>query len=137
MKTPPVTARPFWTAQPATAHAKKGFALIVTLSLMILLTVIAVGLLTLSSVSLRTASGEQAMAKARANARMALMLAIGELQKSAGADQRVTAAAGILPAAKPAVPGRAHWTGVWDTSAFNPAKPDTKAFVRWLVSDIC
>ena len=113
----------------------RGFALVVTLSLMILLTIIAVGLLTLSSVSLRSASAEQAMAKARANARMALMLAIGDLQKSAGADQRVTAAAAILPAAKPATPGRAHWTGVWDTSAFNPAQPDTKAFVRWLVTD--
>jgi Tfp pilus assembly protein PilX len=38
-------------------HAKKqGFALIITLSLMILLTVIAVGLLTLSSISLRSSN---------------------------------------------------------------------------------
>lgn len=37
--------------------------------------------------------------------------------------------------AKPAAPGHAYWTGVWDTSAFNPAKPETKTFVRWLVSD--
>ena len=75
------------------------------------------------------------MAQARANARLALMLAMGELQKSAGPDQRITAAADILPASKPATPGHAQWAGVWDTSAFSPAKPDTKAFVRWLVSD--
>jgi hypothetical protein len=112
-----------------------GFALIVTLSLMILLTVIAVGLLTLSSISLRASTQSQAMAVAQANARMALMLAIGELQKSAGPDQRITATADILPAAKTAALGRAQWAGVWDTSTFSPARPDTKAFVRWLVSD--
>lgn len=44
----------------------RGFALIVTLSLMILLTVIAVGLLTLSSISLR--SSTQGEAQHRANA---------------------------------------------------------------------
>jgi hypothetical protein len=113
----------------------RGFALIVTLSLMILLTVIAVGLLALSSVSLRSSTQGQSMAVAQANARLALMLALGDLQKSAGHDQRITAAADILPAAKPATTGRAQWAGVWDTSAFSPAKPDTKAFVRWLVSD--
>jgi Tfp pilus assembly protein PilX len=127
--------RLFRTNQSARTRRPRGFALVVTLSLMILLTVIAVGLLALSSISLRASTQGQAMAIAQANARMALMLAIGELQKSAGPDQRITAAADILPAAKPAAPGRAHWTGVWDTSAFNPASPNTKAFVRWLVSD--
>lgn len=135
MKKLSLTIRPFGIAGPGKAHATRGFALIVTLSLMILLTVIAVGLLTLSSISLRASNSGQAMASARANARMALILAIGELQKSAGPDQRVTAAADILPAAKPAAIGRAHWTGVWDTTAFDPAKPGTKTFVRWLVSD--
>jgi len=108
---------------------------VVTLSLMILLTIIAVGLLSLSSVSLRASTQGQAMAVAQTNARLALMLAIGDLQKSLGPDQRITAAAEILPAASPAAPGRIHWTGVWDTSTFNPATPSTKAFVRWLVSD--
>ena len=135
LKNPKTTEHPFRTNQSARARGQEGFALVVTLSLMILLTVIAVGLLTLSSISLRASSQGQAMAVARANARLALMLAIGELQKSAGADQRITAAADILPTAKPAAPGRARWTGVWDTSAFNPASPNTKAFVRWLVSD--
>jgi hypothetical protein len=119
----------------STGRVLNGFALVVTLSLMILLTVIAIGLLTLSSISLRASSQGQTMAVAQANARLALMLAIGDLQQSAGADQRITASADILPAAKPATPGRARWTGVWDTRDFNPAKPESKAFVRWLVSD--
>ena len=113
----------------------------VTLSLMVLLTIIALGLLSLSSISIRTASNDQAMATARANARMALMLAIGELQKAAGPDQRVTATASILgesgnPYAKTttAVNGKQHWVGVWDTNGYSPADPDKKSFMRWLVS---
>jgi len=134
MKKPLLTAHPCRGDRLAKARENKGFALVVTLSLMILLTVIAVGLLSLSSISLRSANSGQDMATARANARMALMLAIGDLQKSAGADQRVTATADILPATKPATTGRAHWTGVWNTSSYNPSKPDTKTFVCWLVS---
>jgi type II secretory pathway component PulK len=69
----------------------RGFALVVTLTLMILLTVVAVGLLSLSAVSLRTTGQSSALSEARANARMALLLALGELQKHAGPDQRITA----------------------------------------------
>ncbi|MCU0749839.1 MAG: hypothetical protein MUF13_09885, partial [Akkermansiaceae bacterium] len=90
---------------------QNGFALVVTLSLMILLTVIAVGLLSLSAVSLRTAGQSSAMSEARANARLALLLALGDLQKHAGPDQRITAPGGILDpsAAHP------HWIGTWDS----------------------
>ena len=131
-KNPKTTEHPFRIYQSARTRSDKGFALVVTLSLLVLLTVIAVGLLTLSSISLQTSTQGQAMAVAQANARLALILAIGDLQKSLGPDQRITAAADILPTAKTS---RAHWTGVWDTSTFNPATPSTKAFVRWLVSD--
>jgi hypothetical protein len=119
---------------------RKGFALVVTLSLMILLTVIAVGLLTLSSVSLRASGQGEAMATARANARLALMLALGDLQKHAGPDRAITATSDILatssaPAAKPNTTG--VWESWWD---FNPnASPGystekTSRFRRWLVS---
>ena len=47
----------------------KGFALVVTLSLMILLTIIAVGLLSLSAVTLRSSS--QGVAQAEAQAKLA------------------------------------------------------------------
>jgi hypothetical protein len=88
----------------------KGFALVITLSLMILLTILAVGLLTMSSISLRASSQGQAMAEARANARLAMMMALGELQKTAGPDRRVTAPANL---AKPTHPE--GLAGVWQS----------------------
>ena len=74
---------------------RRGFALIVTLSLMILLTIIAVGLLTLSSISLRASGQGDSMQTARANARMALMMAISQLQETTGPDQRITPMEGL------------------------------------------
>jgi len=77
---------------------------------MILLTIIAVGLLTLSSISLRATSQGQAMAEARANARLAMMMALGELQKTAGPDRRVTAPANLAKSTHPE-----GLTGVWQS----------------------
>ena len=131
------------------SQASRGFALVVTLSLMILLTLIAVGLLGLSAVSLRGSSQGVAQAEARANARMALMLAVGELQKNAGPDTRITAPADVIDSANPPL------TGVWKSwegsdheatgaLAGRPKKPnyDQKKqpatsggrFLSWLVS---
>ena len=119
----------------------RGFALIVTLSLMILLTVIAVGLLSLSSISLRSSASQSATNTARSNARMAVILALGELQKSAGDDRRITADGSIYDGA-----AQPNAVGVWkswspkrietpDGSApdYLAPKSDT-GFVSWLVS---
>jgi Tfp pilus assembly protein PilX len=75
---------------------REGFTLVVTISLLVLLTLVAVGFLSLSSVSLRRSSIESANAEARANARMAMMIALGELQKNLGRDQTISAPAGLL-----------------------------------------
>jgi len=85
----------------------RGFALVATLLLIILLSILALGLLSLSSVSLRSASQGSAQAQEKANARLALVLAIAELQKQAGSDMRITAPADILDQNNPPL------TGVW------------------------
>ncbi|MEI7954580.1 MAG: hypothetical protein WCJ66_05375 [Verrucomicrobiota bacterium] len=115
----------------------RGFALVITLALMVLLTLLVVGLLGLSSISLRDASQSEAMATARNNARLAMMLAIGQLQKSLGPDKAVTAPSEIL-ASHPAKP---NTVGVWDSWDFNPnsssldyAGEKATRFRRWLVS---
>lgn len=101
----------------ASRKSGSGFALVITLTLMILLTVIAVGLLSLGSVALRNSSLQSHDSTARSNARVALMLAIGELQKHAGADQRVTASANLLDSGSP----NPMWTAVWNSRGGEPA----------------
>ena len=123
---------------------RRGFALVVTLFLMILLTVLAVGLLGLSVIALRTGSEAEAMAAARANARLALMLALGDLQQSLGPDKAATATSEILQS-----PGKSGLTGVWSSWDYDPSSgsldyngPKTQTatdsnstgFRRWLVS---
>lgn len=138
-----------------------GFALVVTLSLMILLAVVSVGLLTLSSVTLRASGQGQAVATARANARLALLLAIGDLQIYAGQDQRITATAdiagtadgsqlsdGVAPLNGQSInkvskgltavqPGTRYWTGVFanqDTPSSIFSKTPSPKIITWLVS---
>ncbi len=91
---------------------QNGFALIATILLMVLLAIITVGMLSLSVVTLRTANQDSAQASARANARMALMIAIGELQKQMGPDQRISANSAILDAS---TVQHSHWLGVWNS----------------------
>jgi len=119
----------------------RGFALVVTLSLMILLTIIAVGLLSLSSISLRASGQSEAMATAKANARLALMLAIGDLQKSLGPDKAISANSEILTASATASPPKPNTAGAWESWDFNPnggslgySDEKKNRFRRWLVS---
>ncbi len=116
-----------------------------TISVMVLLVMIALAMLSLSTVELRSSQQGQAMQDARANARMALMIALGELQKQTGPDRRVTARADILgdEITQP------HLLGVWDSwgegmedgeqlteanvaSSYDVGRPTR--FRKWLVS---
>jgi hypothetical protein len=81
--------------------------------MMALLLVLGIGCLTLSTIELRRSQREEFSAMARANARLALTAAIGQLQTTIGPDQRVTATAEILGGAV----AQPHWTGAWRTTA--------------------
>jgi hypothetical protein len=70
LKNPKTTGHPFRTSQSARTRSYRGFAPVVTLSLMMLLAVSAVGLLPLSSISLRAFPQGQAVAVGQANGRV-------------------------------------------------------------------
>jgi len=119
------------------------------------------GLATLSQVGTRSSALSLNTEKARCNARLALMVAIGDLQKAAGPDQRVTATANIAAgpdgsridpgeapqnninfdgSAKqlsPVLPGTRYWTGVFmnqDAPEQIYQKTPAVGLLRWLVS---
>jgi Tfp pilus assembly protein PilX len=139
MKNPPTGGVSSLRRHSPARQQPRGFALVISLSLMVLLTILAVGLLGLSSVSLATATRETDLAEARANARMSLALAIAQLQKQTGPDQRVTITADQLASssdgtASAAAEDRRHWAGVyrsWPTTATTRPTPE---FLTWLVS---
>lgn len=113
------------------------------LMMMILLVVAAVGLLSLSTISLRNSSTEGASKAARANSRLALYMALGELQKQLGDDRRVTADAALTSQNSP----RPNMVGVWksheDQHVLTPTRTSSASeystrktgdFMGWLVS---
>lgn len=107
------------------AEKKKGFAVLIALSLMSFVLVIVLSLILMASVEIANTANAKDRLLARENARLGLMIALGDLQKYAGPDQRVTARAEIEPGT---AVGSEKWTGVWDTSG-------TGANVlTWLVS---
>lgn len=124
---------------PGRDEFQSGFALVVTVSLLTLVAVIAMGLLTLSAVALRTATRGAAAAEARANARLALLLSLGEIQKLMGPDQNINAPSDILGAESDGggVP-QGRLTGVWharnDELGDEPDYDRAAPFRRWLVS---
>ncbi len=104
---------------------KNGFALISSLLIMMLLIIVAVGMMSYSSNTVRTSSYGNEMSKAKANARMALMFAIGELQTHTGPDTRITAPADIIQAGAPPLTGAwRSWEGTNHDSTGRPIKPD-------------
>jgi hypothetical protein len=111
---------------------------------MILLTIIAVGLLALASVEIRKSTSTEARSIAMANARMGIMLALGQLQSELGDDRRISADASIFNTTKnPSAVG--VWNG-WSpnlgarSSAGSTPRVDYKGpksqtgFRSWLVS---
>ena len=75
---------------------QKGFALVISLSLMAFMLLLVLSLSTLVQVESRSASISRDHLVARLNAQLGAMIALGDLQRYTGPDQRVTARADIL-----------------------------------------
>jgi hypothetical protein len=110
---------------------KSGFALVIALSLMAFVLLLLLSITTLVQVETRSAENTKTQTQARMNALLGLQQALGELQQTAGHDQRVTATGNLW--ATPAV-GTEHLVGVWSSEdGDGDGEPDGD-FVRWLVS---
>lgn len=95
--------------------------------MLLLLVVLAVGLLSLSRVTLRSSSRGDAMRTARSNARLALQIALGELQRTMGPDTRISANASILDGRQTVDPTRQYVTGAWNAWKVDPKNIGTYA----------
>lgn len=119
--------------------SKGGFALVATVTMMVLLAMIAVGMLSLSTITLRATLHDTSIAEAKANARLALSIALGELQKSLGPDQRINAPSAILGQQGDSEDAsQSRLIGVWDARndplGEQPDYDRSASFRRWLAS---
>lgn len=114
---------------------RRGFALLITITLVAFLVLIVVSLATMTRVETRVATNAQTTDQARQNALLGLQIALGRLQETAGPDQRSTATADILAGT---AAGKTHWTGVWkrDTAdtALDPTDDIAPVWLGWMVS---
>ncbi|MBC2602949.1 hypothetical protein [Puniceicoccus vermicola] len=135
---------------------KRGFALIIALALMAFMLLLLLALGGMLRVESSTLQRDQEKLLARANTQLGLALAVGDLQRLAGPDQRITAPADLVadidsegvatssPNGINVQPGTRYWTGVWgnrnpDISyALTPDQIDADdtepALLNWLVS---
>jgi len=115
-----------------------GFALVIALSLMAFVLLLVLSITTLVTVESKSASITLARLEAEQAALLGLQVALGELQKAAGPDQRVTATASIVTAA----PNQPHLLGVWksftqdnaDTTPIDYNAQKSGDFIQWLSS---
>lgn len=99
-------------------HSREpGFALVACVVLMTVGVIVLLGLLSLARLESGIRIQDAHQSEARANARLALMMAIAELQKHTGPDQRVTARAAIMEdGGAPGLLANRNWLGVWKTT---------------------
>ncbi|WP_309384381.1 hypothetical protein [Cerasicoccus frondis] len=104
------------TPKPRAFKKRRGFSLIIAMTLMSLMLILALSMATFTSVELSTTEQKESLATARSNALLGLQIALGQLQKEAGPDQRITASADIIGADREV----RNWVGVWDTTITDP-----------------
>lgn len=103
------------TTQPP--RQPKAFALVACITILSLLLVIALGTLSLASVTVKSTNIQKHQKIAQANARLALQLAIAQLQEELGPDTRISANASITGEKI-----NPHWLGAWDTTVESDKK---------------
>jgi hypothetical protein len=127
---------------------QRGFALLITITLLAFLVLLLVSLASLTRVEVQVAGNSQQLSQARQNALAALNIALGQLQRFAGPDQRATgradlyAATNTVPASSSGlaapVDGTRRWTGVWghrNTAVQGSfTQTPTPVLLNWLVS---
>ncbi len=108
---------------PTRSRDDDGFVLIIAIVLMAFILMLLLGLSAMVRVDFAVVqiSGEQL--KARQNAIMGLKVALGEIQRSSGQDQRITARADVIGSSVK----NPYWTGVWRSD-------DSSSPPVWLVS---
>ena len=104
---------------------RSGFALVLTLALLSLLVLALYALSALVRVNGQLSTTGVYQTQARQNALLGLNVALGELQRHAGDDTRITGMAGVTGISASAGNSTRHWCGVWDASG---------NFVAWLTS---
>lgn len=107
------------------APAARGFALVLTLVLLSLLLLLILAITALVRLESRQVAIAIPQMQARQNALLALQVALGELQRHAGPDDRVTGMAGITSIPAGAGQPARHWCGVWRSDG---------VLVAWLAS---
>jgi len=116
----------------------RGFALVVSVMLLVLISLLAVAMTGLASIELRRSGSADHLTTARDNARLALMQALAQLQKTAGPDQRITAGAELL--AKDETEAKTfanpHWTGVWRSTQADGTSFFTRSDTAGGLSDL-
>lgn len=119
--------RSFSPLVPARDRAR-GFALLITVTLLAFMVVLLVGLAAYTRVETSVAGNTQRQALARENALLALDVALGQLQAHAGRDDRVSATAESFGG----INGTRFYTGIWSSNTTETAAPGTP--LTWLVS---
>jgi Tfp pilus assembly protein PilX len=110
---------------------RQGFALVIALSLMAFVLLLLLSLTSLVQVEGRSAKISQATFAAQQNALLGLQEALGELQKNAGPDQRVTATGSLWNSHGK---GAQHLMGVWSSADEDLDGLPDGTFQRWMLS---
>jgi hypothetical protein len=113
------------------SRPKDGFALVISLSLMAFVLLLILSISTLVQVEISSAQINQKRLEAELNAYLGMQMALGELQKTLGPDQRVSATANLIEPKS----ARGHTVGVWASADVASLGQEEGDLITWLASD--